>query len=1034
MTHNAVSLLLRFLAGFVAGLAVLAGFGFWLLSRGPISLDAVAPLVAATMSRGTGVVVAIDHTALSLGDGGLFLVFARGVHLRREGGEGALTLGDLTLEFSPRAALRGVIAPTRIVVNQPELRLDRSPDGSFHLGVGDLGADAAEDWGQKLVGDLVHPPDRQGSLGYLTELVVRNASLTVQDRALGLEWRAADAEASLTRASDRTGGKFRITAGQGAGETRLEGDFTFLPALNWLVVRTGFSDLTPSMWADAAPALAGLAALDAPISGELRAEFDPAQLTLRDAIANLTIGKGALRQAGLVGGALAIGGATLQGGYDAAQGRINLGLLSLDLDPGAVSLSGTISGVGNDLLSGVMPQAFDADLTLAGEALRLADFPHLWPESAAVSTRDWVTQHIPDGVVDALDARLDAHVDLSPAAAKPAEIRQFGGTMKFTGLSVEYFRPLPPVKHVTGTARFDRTEIEFKAGAGDVGNIHATAATARFYQLDTHDEQAKITVSAQGPLADALSVLDTPPLYYAREIGLDPKRAAGNFVAALRFDFPLLNHLPLKDVAYGADATLSDVGLGAVMFGRDLTNGALTLKLDPMAAQVDGTAQLAGAPLTLSWKQSLQPNARVRTHYGVTATLDEAQRQALGFDFVSDMVGGPVAVAASFDLAANKSARVVADLDLKSASIDVKKMNWSKAAGIPATAQMTLDLVDDKVTNIRDATIKSASMDAKLAASFDDQGISSITIDHVIGGDNDFSGNAIRDLRGGWRITAAGKSFDAAGLVDELDKAPPSEGAEPPLAIDATLDRLRLGPQREARALILSLVSDGLHWQQASIDANLSDTTSAKLRFSAEGDRAFTLTSDDFGALLKLLGIYDDIVGGRFALAGHAEDRGARRVLVTKADGSDYRVVRAPALARLLSLASFSGINALLTGQGIPFNRLQGDIVFETGKISLSNARAYGGAIGINASGVIDRAAGQINISGTLVPAYTLNSVIGSIPVLGDILVGGAGQGVFASNFRLYGPIDEPQISVNALSTLAPGFLRNLFLFSPSGP
>jgi uncharacterized protein YhdP len=123
-----------------------------------------------------------------------------------------------------------------------------------------------------------------------------------------------------------------------------------------------------------------------------------------------------------------------------------------------------------------------------------------------------------------------------------------------------------------------------------------------------------------------------------------------------------------------------------------------------------------------------------------------------------------------------------------------------------------------------------------------------------------------------------------------------------------------------------------------------------------------------------------------------------------------------------------------LSGQGIPFNRLEGNVDFTTGKISLKNMRAYGGAIGINASGDIDRIAGQMNVSGTLVPAYTLNSVIGDIPVIGNLLLGGQGQGVFASNFRVYGPTADPQVSVNVLSTLAPGFLRNLFLFSPSGP
>jgi len=157
-------------------------------------------------------------------------------------------------------------------------------------------------------------------------------------------------------------------------------------------------------------------------------------------------------------------------------------------------------------------------------------------------------------------------------------------------------------------------------------------------------------------------------------------------------------------------------------------------------------------------------------------------------------------------------------------------------------------------------------------------------------------------------------------------------------------------------------------------------------------------------------------------------------MLVAEASGSDYRVVGAPALARLLSIASFSGAGALLSGEGIPFNRLAGQVIFSGDLISLNGLRAYGGALGINASGNVDRVKEQISIAGTLVPAYTLNSVLGNIPVLGNLLVGGEGQGIFAANFSLYGPSEDPKVSVNPLSTLAPGVLRNLFLFSAGGP
>jgi hypothetical protein len=65
-------------------------------------------------------------------------------------------------------------------------------------------------------------------------------------------------------------------------------------------------------------------------------------------------------------------------------------------------------------------------------------------------------------------------------------------------------------------------------------------------------------------------------------------------------------------------------------------------------------------------------------------------------------------------------------------------------------------------------------------------------------------------------------------------------------------------------------------------------------------------------------------------------------------------------------------------------------------------------------------------MQGTIVPAYALNSIIGNIPLIGSLLLGGEGQGLFAANYRATGSAADPQVSVNPLSALTPGFLRRL--------
>ena len=73
-----------------------------------------------------------------------------------------------------------------------------------------------------------------------------------------------------------------------------------------------------------------------------------------------------------------------------------------------------------------------------------------------------------------------------------------------------------------------------------------------------------------------------------------------------------------------------------------------------------------------------------------------------------------------------------------------------------------------------------------------------------------------------------------------------------------------------------------------------------------------------------------------------------------------------------------------------------------------------------------------IDVRGTIIPAYVLNSIVGHLPVIGDILTGGDGEGVFAATYRAQGQLKDTTITVNPLTALAPGILRDLFkLFEP---
>ena len=67
-----------------------------------------------------------------------------------------------------------------------------------------------------------------------------------------------------------------------------------------------------------------------------------------------------------------------------------------------------------------------------------------------------------------------------------------------------------------------------------------------------------------------------------------------------------------------------------------------------------------------------------------------------------------------------------------------------------------------------------------------------------------------------------------------------------------------------------------------------------------------------------------------------------------------------------------------------------------------------------------------MNLNGTVVPAYTLNTILSRIPIIGTILMGGKGEGLIALNYRIEGTRADPNVTFNPASALTPGILRKL--------
>jgi hypothetical protein len=137
----------------------------------------------------------------------------------------------------------------------------------------------------------------------------------------------------------------------------------------------------------------------------------------------------------------------------------------------------------------------------------------------------------------------------------------------------------------------------------------------------------------------------------------------------------------------------------------------------------------------------------------------------------------------------------------------------------------------------------------------------------------------------------------------------------------------------------------------------------------------------------------------------------------------DFKLQKLPALTKLLTLASLQGIADLLSGEGIRFNDFEMSYSKQKNLMNIEEIYAIGPAISILMEGYVETDK-LISLRGTLVPATTINKAIGSIPLLGNILVGKkVGEGVFGVSFKIKGPPKNLKTTVNPIKTLTPRFI-----------
>ena len=234
---------------------------------------------------------------------------------------------------------------------------------------------------------------------------IHDARVVVVDRHLGVTWRAPHAEIDLARRPEGgVDGTAELGLAVGEQQARLTLSATLAAGASETHLRARLSPVTPSVIARAAPSLAALAALDAPVGGEATFDLD-ASLALRDHAVEPARRRrpGADRRRQRAVSRRRAGGLGHAGGARACR-RCGSALPGhVDGPPTHVETRGTLRRSADRI---------SADMSLDLDQVDFADLSRLWPEGTGGGARRWLVANIPVGIA------RNGHVDLGLAASR----------------------------------------------------------------------------------------------------------------------------------------------------------------------------------------------------------------------------------------------------------------------------------------------------------------------------------------------------------------------------------------------------------------------------------------------------------------------------------------------------------------------------------------------------------------------------------------------------------------------------------------
>ncbi len=660
------------------------------------------------------------------------------------------------------------------------------------------------------------------------------------------------------------------------------------------------------------------------------------------------------------------------------------------------------------------------------DKVQAQDLSALWPPGALADTRQWVTRNITAGTAH------DAHFVFDMAAngdLSRFRIENVHGQFSANDLTLSWLTGAVPAEHLNGVFVMPGMDTAvITASSAMAGKVSLDGGSLVITGMSAKDQYGTLTLELSGRVQDVLAILGAPPLNLLDHTPPEIKNATGEARGTLTASIPFKKTLAMADVGLNVQASLTDVRMTTLIPGIGFSKGKVALSTDGHTLHASARAEFAGAPANVVVDQNFSSEDGSET-LTIKGTAGPPLWHAFGLDTPNNVSSAAQGLA-PFDFTLSgppdgmQQAKVNADLT--PAGLALPLLGWEKAPGSPGSLSAQFTLRDGDLADIQDLEMQAPSLSVR---GHSQGGLFTLAELHI--GRTDASGTLTAPVRPGmpWMLRASGAALDLrhdsqGGESTHGAAKPGAPGSAPAPLWSASLAFQNIyvtkPPAPPLNDVSLTASGQGYDLRQASATADGVNATVAPL---SGVRRSLTMQGDDAGTLLRVLGAYDGMRGGKLDLRVEFGGGSAQGTLkLAKA-----RLVNAPGFTKLLQAATLYGVAEAVSGPGLMIDHATIPFTLDNGVLNLKGADAYSESLGFTASGTVNTDTGICDLDTTIIPAYAINALPGRIPLLGHLFSAEKGGGLFAMRAHVEGPLDSPQVHMNPLSALTPGFLRGIF-------